>query len=69
MEELKRTLAIPASIREAGVPEDAFLARLDGIAEGAFDDQCTGSNPRFPLISELRQILLDSYHGRAYREG
>jgi acetaldehyde dehydrogenase/alcohol dehydrogenase len=38
------------------------------VAEGAFDDQCTGSNPRYPLISELRQLLMDSYYGRAYRE-
>jgi acetaldehyde dehydrogenase/alcohol dehydrogenase len=68
VEELKHTLAIPSSIREAGVDEAAFLARLDLVAEGAFDDQCTGSNPRYPLISELKQILLDSYYGRAYRE-
>lgn len=69
VEDLKRTLAIPASIREAGVEEAAFLAKVDLIAEGAFDDQCTGSNPRFPLISELRQLLLDSYYGRPYLEG
>jgi acetaldehyde dehydrogenase/alcohol dehydrogenase len=68
VEELKGTLGIPGSIREAGVDEAAFMARLDLIAVGAFDDQCTGSNPRFPLISELRQILLDSYHGRAFVE-
>ena len=68
VEGLKRTLAIPASIREAGVEEAAFLAKVDLIAEGAFDDQCTGSNPRFPLIRELRQLLLDSYYGRPYRE-
>ena len=48
--------------------EADFLARLDALAEAAFDDQCTGANPRFPLIGELRQILLDSYYGRAYRE-
>ncbi|MDR3670798.1 MAG: bifunctional acetaldehyde-CoA/alcohol dehydrogenase [Holophaga sp.] len=68
VEELKHTLAIPASIREAGVDEGDFMARLDRVAEGAFDDQCTGSNPRYPLIRELRQILLDSFHGRPYRE-
>ena len=48
--------------------EEVFLAKLDQVAEGAFDDQCTGSNPRFPFISELRQVLLDSYYGRAYEE-
>ena len=68
VEELKRTLDIPASIQAAGVPEGAFLARLDAIAEAAFDDQCTSANPRFPLISEIRQLLLDSYYGRAYVE-
>ena len=67
VDELKQTLGIPASIRAAGVPEQAFLDRLDHLAEQAFDDQCTGANPRFPLISELRQILLDSYYGRPYK--
>ncbi len=69
VEELKRTLEIPASIQAAGVPEAEFLARLDAIAEAAFDDQCTGANPRFPLVAEMRQLLLDSYYGRAYAEG
>ncbi|BDU72155.1 bifunctional acetaldehyde-CoA/alcohol dehydrogenase [Mesoterricola silvestris] len=69
LEDLKATLGIPASIREAGVEEAAFLARLDAMAEAAFDDQCTGSNPRFPLLGELRQVLLDSFHGRPYRAG
>jgi len=68
VEELKGILDIPPSIRAAGVDEAGFMAKLDLIAEGAFDDQCTGSNPRFPLISELRQILLDSYHGRPYQQ-
>jgi acetaldehyde dehydrogenase/alcohol dehydrogenase len=68
VEGLKATLAIPASIQAAGVDESAFLARLDRLTEGAFDDQCTGTNPRFPLLGELRQLLLDSYYGRAYRE-
>ena len=63
---LKAELDIPASIREAGVNEAAFLAKVDQLAVEAFDDQCTGANPRFPLISELKQLLLDSYYGRAY---
>jgi len=66
VEEMKTSLNIPASIRDAGVPEQAFLDRLDHLAVEAFDDQCTGANPRFPLISELRQLLLDSYYGRPY---
>ena len=66
LEGLKAELDIPASIREAGVNEAAFLAKVDQLAVEAFDDQCTGANPRFPLISELKQLLLDSYYGRAY---
>ncbi|GLU30197.1 bifunctional acetaldehyde-CoA/alcohol dehydrogenase [Trinickia caryophylli] len=66
IEALKATLGIPASIREAGVPETLFLERLDELAGNAFDDQCTGANPRYPLMSELRQLLLDSYYGRRY---
>lgn len=68
VEELKAALDIPASIQAAGVPEADFLARVDAIAEAAFDDQCTGANPRFPLVAEIRRILLDSYYGRAYAE-
>ncbi len=68
VDDLKAVLGIPASIQAAGVAEADFLARLDALAEAAFDDQCTGANPRYPLISELRQLLLDSYYGRPYRE-
>ncbi len=68
VEELKRELEIPASIQDAGVAETEFLARVDAIAEEAFDDQCTGANPRFPLIAELRTLLLDSYYGRPFLE-
>jgi acetaldehyde dehydrogenase/alcohol dehydrogenase len=68
IEGLKRDLEIPASIQAAGVGEAEFLARLDSVAVDAFDDQCTGANPRYPLIGELRAILLDSYYGRAFVE-
>jgi acetaldehyde dehydrogenase/alcohol dehydrogenase len=68
VEDLKKQLDIPASIQAAGVPEAEFLAKVDKIAVEAFDDQCTGANPRFPLISELKAILVDSYYGRAYVE-
>jgi acetaldehyde dehydrogenase/alcohol dehydrogenase len=68
VDDMKRKLDIPASIREAGVAEADFLAHVDKLAEDAFDDQCTGANPRFPLISELKQILLDTYYGRPYVE-
>ena len=66
---LKKELDIPMSIREAGVPEEKFLAKVDALSVEAFDDQCTGANPRYPLISELKQVLLDSYYGRPYVEG
>ena len=42
---------------------------MDKLSEDAFDDQCTGANPRYPLISELKPILLDTYYGRDYVEG
>ncbi|ATA24051.1 bifunctional acetaldehyde-CoA/alcohol dehydrogenase [Brenneria goodwinii] len=68
LEEIKADLGIPTSIREAGVQEADFLAKVDKLSEDAFDDQCTGANPRYPLISELKQILLDTYYGRKYSE-
>ncbi len=68
LDELKKDLDIPLSIRDAGVNEADFLAKVDKLAEEAFDDQCTGANPRYPLISELKQILIDSYYGRPYVE-
>lgn len=68
LDDLKRDLDIPMSIQEYGVNEQDFLAKVDKIAVDAFDDQCTGANPRYPLISELENILIDSYYGRAYVE-
>ncbi|MBL0645971.1 bifunctional acetaldehyde-CoA/alcohol dehydrogenase [Aeromonas caviae] len=68
LDELKATLGIPASIREAGVNEADFLAKVDQLALEAFDDQCTGANPRYPLITELKAILMDTYYGRPFIE-
>lgn len=68
LEELKSQLNIPTSIREAGVQESEFLAKIDKLAEDAFDDQCTGANPRYPLITELKQLMLDSFYGRKFIE-
>ena len=68
IEDLKAKLDIPASIREAGVPEQAFAAALDTLAEDAFDDQCTGANPRYPLIGEIKSLYQNAYrHGSALR--
>lgn len=63
IEALKQRLDIPATIREAGVPEGIFLEKLDELSEHAFDDQCTGGNARYPLISEIRQLYLKAYYG------
>lgn len=64
VEELKAKIGIPKSIQAWGVDEAAFLATLDEMTEHAFDDQCTGANPRYPLMSEIRQMYLDAYYGR-----
>ncbi len=65
---IKARLGIPASIKDAGVNEADFLAKLDEVAEDAFDDQCTGANPRYPLIAELKELLLASFYGREYKD-
>ena len=69
LDELKVNLDIPMSIQAAGVNEADFLAKLDELAVEAFDDQCTGANPRYPLISELKEVLSASYYGKAFVEG
>ena len=61
LEDLRRKLKIPATISEAGVKKADFDAKLDDLCELAFDDQCTGCNPRLPLIKEIREIYLASY--------
>jgi acetaldehyde dehydrogenase/alcohol dehydrogenase len=66
---LKNDLDIPSSIKEAGVSEADFLAKIDELSVEAFDDQCTGANPRYPLISELKDVLLASYYGESFVEG
>lgn len=63
IEGLKAKLDIPKTLREAGVSEKDFLASLDDLCEQAFDDQCTGGNPRYPLVSEIREIYLKCYYG------
>ena len=63
IETLKKRVGIKATIREYGIDEADFLARLDDMVEQAFDDQCTGANPRYPLMSEIRQMFLDAYYG------
>lgn len=64
IEELKSLVGIPKAIKDVvSVSEPEFFARLDDLADQAFDDQCTGSNPRYPLISDIKQLLTNAYHG------
>ena len=61
--ELKDKIGIKHSIKEYGIDEKDFLDRLDDMTEQAFDDQCTGANPRYPLMSEIKQMYLNAYYG------
>ena len=61
--ELKETIGIKPRIRDYGIDEEDFLERLDAMTEQAFDDQCTGANPRYPLMAEIRQMYLNAYYG------
>ena len=63
LDELKEAIGIKKTIREYGIEEENFLTRLDDMVEQAFDDQCTGANPRYPLMSELKQMYLNAYYG------
>ena len=64
IKELNEKLNIPKSFKEAGIDEQQFLAKVDMLADRAFEDQCTTANPRLPLVSEIKQILLDSFYGK-----
>ena len=68
---LQEAIGQPKTIKEAlgdKVTEEQFLARLDQMTEDAFDDQCTGANPRYPLMSEIKEMYLNAYYGRANRK-
>lgn len=60
---LKKDVEIPLSIKDAGVSEKDFMAKLDDLVEQAFDDQCTGANPAYPLMKEIREIYINAYKG------
>lgn len=64
IKELNQKLEIPKSLQELGIDEQDFLANVDELADRAFEDQCTTANPRLPLVTELKQILLDAYYGK-----
>lgn len=63
IDELKDAIGIKHSIKDYGISEEDFLKTLDEMSEQAFDDQCTGANPRYPLISEIKDIYLKAYYG------
>lgn len=63
---LKKKVGIKGSIKEYGIDEQDFLNRLDAMVEQAFDDQCTGANPRYPLMSEIKQMYLNAYYGNQH---
>ncbi len=63
LDELKAKVGIKKTIRDYGIDEADFLYRLDAMTEQAFDDQCTGANPRYPLMSEIKQMYLNAYYG------
>ena len=67
LEELKKAIEIKPTIRDYGVDEKYFLETLDEMTEQAFNDQCTGANPRYPLMSELKEIYLTAYYGKESR--
>ncbi len=66
--DLKARIGIKETIRDYGVDEKYFLDTLDDMTEQAFDDQCTGANPRYPLMSEIKEMYLKAYYGKDYKE-
>ena len=67
IDELKEKVGIKKTIKDYGIDEKDFLDRLDAMVEQAFDDQCTGANPRYPLMSEIKQMYLNAYYGTNVR--
>ena len=65
--DLKKKIGIKETIRDYGVDEKYFLDTLDDMVEQAFDDQCTGANPRYPLMSEMKEMYLKAYYGKDYK--
>ena len=63
IDELKAKVGIKPTIKDYVPDEEDFLNRLDAMVEQAFDDQCTGANPRYPLMSEIKQMYLNAYYG------
>ena len=64
IEDLKEKVGIKKCIKDYGIDEKYFLDNLDQMVEDAFDDQCTGANPRYPLMSEIKEMYLRAYYGK-----
>ena len=64
LDKLKAKVGIKPTIKDYGIDEKVFLESLDAMVEQAFDDQCTGANPRYPLMSEIKQMYLNAYYGK-----
>ena len=68
IDELKEQIGIKKTIKDYVPDEKQFLSKLDEMVEQAFDDQCTGANPRYPLMSEMKQMYLNAYYGKKFKE-
>ena len=64
IKEMNEHMNIPKSFKEAGINEQEFLSKVDMLADRSFEDQCTTANPRLPLVSEIKEIMIDSYYGK-----
>ena len=64
LEDLKEKIGIKKTIKDYGIDEKYFLDTLDDMCEQAFNDQCTGANPRYPLMKEIKEIYLKCYYGK-----
>ncbi|MDO4536127.1 MAG: bifunctional acetaldehyde-CoA/alcohol dehydrogenase, partial [Clostridium perfringens] len=67
IQDLKKQIGLPSTIAECGVTKEAFYSTLDSMTEDAFDDQCTGANPRYPLMSELKEMYINAFEGNNER--
>ena len=63
VDKLMKSINLPNSIKDFGVPEADFYAKLDEMVELAFDDQCTGANPAYPLMEDIKRLYIDAYNG------
>lgn len=64
IQEMNKKLGIADCLKDEGISEKEFLEKIDLLAEKAFEDQCTTANPRLPLVTEIKEILLDSFYGK-----